>query len=92
MSMGCEKDIEESDFVFVTGFVTDKRLRRRSLSYQGRNGSLLNFIDNFNESEEEVQFDLEGAPFLEINGAVIKIVEADDTQITYSVIQNDTSS
>ena len=91
MSMGCEKDLEESDFVFVTGFVTDKRLQSRSLSYQGRNGSLLNFIDNLNGSIDEVQLDLHNTSVLNINGAVIKIIETDDTQITFSIIQNFTN-
>jgi len=87
-SMGCEESMEESDFVFLTGFVRDKRLQSRSLSYQGRTGSLLNFIHNLNGSIDEVKFDLHNTSVLNINGAVIKIIEADDSQITFSVIQN----
>ena len=95
MNGACKKDLTEKDITVGPAFISVENSLQRTIEYAGKSGSQLKFFysefqqgmarDAFNR---EFEIDISEGNTIAYKGAVLEIIEATNSTITYKVVRH----
>ncbi|MEH6453917.1 MAG: hypothetical protein V7782_12860 [Psychromonas sp.] len=84
----------QADFEHKAELLEISNRFHQTLVYRGREGNKINILytefsnNSENPSNNNVEFDLSSSTTIDCHGAVLEIIAADDTSITYKLVSN----